>query len=97
LQKEQKILKSKSCYNKVPQVFSAADKIICSEGSGDMIAQVNIENIENQNQMIDKFFKKEYRINYNKKLTGKIKLYISEKNTMRNISGLVVMYKRELQ
>jgi hypothetical protein len=62
-----------------------------------MIGQINIENIENQNQMIDKFFKKEYRVSYNKKLTGKIKLYISEKNTIRNIKDLVVMYKRQLQ
>jgi isocitrate dehydrogenase len=78
-------------------VFSAADMIVCSEGSGDMFAQINIENIENQNQIIGKFFKKEFRVNYNKKLTGKIKLYISEKNTLRNISGLVAIYKRELQ
>lgn len=62
-----------------------------------MFAQINIENIENQNQIIDKFFKKEYRVSYNKKLSGKIKLYISEKNTIRNIKDLVVMYKRELQ
>jgi hypothetical protein len=62
-----------------------------------MIGQINIENIENQNQMIDKFFKKEYRASYNKKLSGKIKLYISEKNTIRNIKDLVVMYKRQLQ
>jgi hypothetical protein len=62
-----------------------------------MFPQINIENIESQNQIIDKFFKKEYRVSYNKKLTGKIKLYISEKNTIRNIKDLVVMYKRELQ
>lgn len=62
-----------------------------------MIPQINIENIENQNQIIDKFFKKEFRVNYNKKLSGKIKLYISEKNTIRNIKDLVIMYKRELQ
>lgn len=62
-----------------------------------MFAQINIENIENQNQIIGKFFKKEYKVSYNKKLTGKIKLYISEKNTLRNINGLVVLYKRELQ
>lgn len=62
-----------------------------------MIPQINIENIENQNQVIDKFFKKEFRVSYNKKLSGKIKLYISEKNTIRNIKDLVVMYKRELQ
>ena len=78
-------------------MFSAADKIVCSEGSGSMFAQINIENIENQNQIIGKFFKKEYKVSYNKKLTGKIKLYISEKNTLRNINGLVVLYKRELQ
>lgn len=62
-----------------------------------MIPQINIENIENQNHIIDKFFKKEFRVNYNKKLTGKIKLYISEKNTIRNIKDLVMIYKRELQ
>jgi hypothetical protein len=84
-------------FTRFHKCFSAIDIIVCSEGSGNMFAQINIENIENQNQIIDKFFKKEYRVSYNKKLSGKIKLYISEKNTIRNIKDLVVMYKRELQ
>ena len=62
-----------------------------------MITHLNLENIDNQNPIINKFFKKEYRVSYNKKLSGKIRLYISEKNTIRNINGLVTLYKRELQ
>ncbi|OGO78264.1 MAG: hypothetical protein A2Y23_15660 [Clostridiales bacterium GWB2_37_7] len=62
-----------------------------------MVTHINLENIDNQNPIIYKFFKKEYRVSYNKKLSGKIRLYISEKNTVRNMSGLVMLYKRELQ
>ena len=62
-----------------------------------MITHINLENIDNQNYVINKFFKKEYKVKYNKKLSAKIKLYISEKNTISNMSGLVMLYKRELQ
>ncbi|MDF2532579.1 MAG: hypothetical protein K0R80_3251 [Clostridia bacterium] len=62
-----------------------------------MITHINLENVDNQNYMISKFFKKEYKVSYNKKLTGKIKLYISDKNTVSNMSSLVMLYKRELQ
>jgi hypothetical protein len=77
--------------------FSGTDKRVCSERSGVMITHINLENTDNQYHIINKFFKREYKINYNKKLSGKIKLYISEKNTIKNINGLVEMYKRELQ
>lgn len=62
-----------------------------------MITHIDLENIDNQNPIINKFFKKDYKVSYNKKLSGKIKLYISDKNTVKNISGLVMLYKRELQ
>lgn len=62
-----------------------------------MITHINLENTDNQYYIINKFFKREFKVNYNKKLSGKIKLYISEKNTIKNIDGLVAMYKRELQ
>lgn len=62
-----------------------------------MITHINLENVDNQYHIINKFFKKEYRVSYKKKLSGKIKLYISEKNTVKNINGLVALYKRELQ
>lgn len=62
-----------------------------------MITHINLENIENPNPIINKFFKREYKISYNKKLSGKLRLYISEKNTIKNISGLLAIYKRDLQ
>lgn len=62
-----------------------------------MISHINLENTEKQYHEINNFFKKEYKITYNKKLSGKIKLYISEKNTIKDINGLIKLYKRELQ
>jgi hypothetical protein len=62
-----------------------------------MIAHINLENTEYQYHEINKFFKKEYRVSYNKKLSRKIKLYISEKNTIKKVNGLATLYKRDLQ
>jgi len=62
-----------------------------------MITHINLENLDIQNPIINKFFKKEYKVSYNKKLSGKVRLYISEKNSIRNISGLLTLYKRDLQ
>jgi hypothetical protein len=62
-----------------------------------MITHINLENIENLNPLVNKFFKKEYKVSYNKKLSGKIRLYISEKNAVKKISSMAMLYKRELQ
>lgn len=62
-----------------------------------MITHINLENTESQHHDINNFFKKECRISYRKKLSGKIKLYISEKNDIKGLSGLAKLYKRELQ
>jgi hypothetical protein len=84
-------------YNYIHRGFHVQVICICIERSGTMITHINLDNIENQNQIINKFFKKEHKVSYNKKLSGKVKLYISEKNTLRSIKGLVMLYKRELQ
>lgn len=62
-----------------------------------MTNYINLENTEHRHQHIYKFFQKEYKVKYNKKPSGKIKLYVSEKNSIKNIGDLVALYKRELQ
>lgn len=57
---------------------------------------VNLDNGQNQFNIIDKFFKKDYKIKYNKKLSGKIRLYISERNSVEDLSSIVTLYKKEL-
>ncbi|MGB7606668.1 MAG: hypothetical protein WBL93_14450 [Lutisporaceae bacterium] len=61
-----------------------------------MITHINLDNGQNQFNVIDKFFKKDYKIKYNKKLSGKIRLYISERNSIKDLSGIVTLYKKEL-
>lgn len=62
-----------------------------------MITHINLENIDNRHQIINQFFKANDKVKYNKKLSGKIKLYISEKNTLKSISSVMKLYRRELQ
>jgi hypothetical protein len=62
-----------------------------------MITHINLENADNQFTVINNFFKKEYKITYNKKLSGKVRLYVSERNAIKNLKGIVSLYKRELQ
>jgi len=61
-----------------------------------MITHINLDNEQNQFNIIDKFFKKDYKIKYNKKLSGKIRLYISERNTIKDLSNIVTLYNKEL-
>ncbi len=61
-----------------------------------MITHINLDNEQNQFNIIDKFFKKDYKIKYNKKLSGKIRLYISERNAIKDLSNIVTLYNKEL-
>lgn len=61
-----------------------------------MITHINFDKEQNQFNVIDKFFKKGYKIKYNKKLSGKIRLYISERNSIKDINGIINLYKKEL-
>lgn len=61
-----------------------------------MITNINLENEENKFYNINKFFKKDYKIKYNRKLSGKVKLYISERNEAKNFSRIALLYKNEL-
>lgn len=62
-----------------------------------MVAHINLENTENQHHIINEFFKKNYKVIYKKKLTGNIRLYISEKNSIKHITNMMMLYKRDLQ
>lgn len=62
-----------------------------------MITHINLENTDNRFNIINNFFKKDYKIKYNKKLSGKVRLYVSEKNAIKNLKGIVSLYRRELQ
>jgi len=55
-----------------------------------MTASIRLDNNEaKQTKQIIRFFKKGVKIRYNKKLTGKVRLYISEKNSVKNISDIL--------
>lgn len=71
-------------------------RMVCSGRSDAMITHINLDNEQNQFNIIDKFFKKDYKIKYNKKLSGKIRLYISERNTIKDLSNIVTLYNKEL-
>ncbi|MFZ5353873.1 MAG: hypothetical protein ACOZCL_14275 [Bacillota bacterium] len=45
---------------------------------------------------IEYIFKKDIKIKYKKKLAGKVRLYISEKNAVKGLSGILSLYRREL-
>ncbi|HOM43854.1 MAG TPA: hypothetical protein PK481_09995 [Bacillota bacterium] len=49
-----------------------------------------------QTKQIISFFKKGVKVRYNKKLTGKVRLYISEKNSVKNISDILSLYENRL-
>ncbi|MEA4845879.1 MAG: hypothetical protein VB106_01465 [Clostridiaceae bacterium] len=62
-----------------------------------MTANIRLDNNEvKQTKQIIRFFKKDIKIRYNKKLTGKVRLYISEKNSMKNISDILSLYEDRL-
>jgi len=62
-----------------------------------MVANIKLENSEvKQVKQIVSFFKKGTKIRYNKKLTGKVRLYISDKNSMRNMNDILSLYENSL-
>ena len=62
-----------------------------------MTAGIRLDNNEvKQTKQIISFFKKGVKIRYNKKLTGKVRLYISEKNSVKNISDILSLYENRL-
>jgi len=62
-----------------------------------MTAGIRLDNNEvKQTKQIIRFFKKGVKIRYNKKLTGKVRLYISEKNSVKNISDILSLYENRL-
>ncbi len=62
-----------------------------------MTASIRLDNNEaKQTKKIIRFFKKGVKIRYNKKLTGKVRLYISEKNSVKNISDILSLYENRL-
>lgn len=77
-----------------PQVVN--EFMECERG-GNMVASIKLENGEaKQVKQIASFFKKEYKIKYNKKLTRKVRLYISEKNTMKSMNDILSLYEHNL-
>ena len=62
-----------------------------------MTASIRLDNNEaKQTKQIISFFKKGVKIRYNKKLTGKVRLYISEKNSVKSISDILSLYENRL-
>lgn len=62
-----------------------------------MTASIRLDNNEvKQTKQVISFFKKNVKIRYNKKLTGKVRLYISEKNSVKNISDILSLYENSL-
>lgn len=70
--------------------------IKCERG-GNMKASIKLENSSGgQNYQIVNIFRKDLKIRYNKKLTGKVRLYVSEKNALKSISGILSLYEHSL-
>lgn len=62
-----------------------------------MVASIKLDNNElRPNKQITSFFKKSIKIRYNKKLTGKVRLYISEKNSMKSFNDILSLYENSL-
>ncbi len=49
-----------------------------------------------QTRQVAKFFKKGIKIRYNKKLTRKVRLYVSEKNSLKSMNGILSLYEERL-
>ena len=62
-----------------------------------MVANIKQENneVKQVNQIVS-FFKKGTKIRYNKKLTGKVRLYISDKNSMKSMNDILSLYENSL-
>jgi hypothetical protein len=64
---------------------------------GNMVANIKLDSSEaKQAKQIASFFKKGGKIKYNKKITGKVRLYISEKNSIKSINYILSLYENSL-
>lgn len=62
-----------------------------------MVANIKLDNNDvRPNKQITSFFKKGTKIKYNKKLSGKVRLYISEKNSMKSFNDILSLYENSL-
>ncbi len=61
-----------------------------------MVSNLRFREAEANNVHLENIFKKDYKIQYKKKLSGKIKLYVSGKNALRGLSDVLSLYMREL-
>lgn len=62
-----------------------------------MVGNLKLDNGEvKQAKQIANFFKKGSKIRYNKKLTGKVRLYISDKNSMKSMNEILSLYENSL-
>lgn len=62
-----------------------------------MVASIKLDsNDVRPNKQITSFFKKGTKIRYNKKLSGKVRLYISEKNSMKSFNDILSLYENSL-
>ena len=62
-----------------------------------MVGSIKPDNSEaKQAKQIASFFKKGTKIRYNKKLTGKVRLYISDKNSMKSMNYILSLYENRL-
>ncbi|MHB1393429.1 MAG: hypothetical protein ACYCYE_10220 [Clostridia bacterium] len=62
-----------------------------------MVVNIKLDNSEvKQVKQIVTFFKKGTKIRYNKKLTGKVRLYISDKNSVKSMNDILSLYENSL-
>ena len=60
-----------------------------------MVSGIRMEQPEGSRNLVH-IFNKECKIRYNKKLSGKVRLYVSEKNGLKFINGILSLYKHNL-
>lgn len=62
-----------------------------------MVASIKLDNNDvREDKQIASFFRKGRKIRYNKKLTGKVRLYISDKNSIRSVNDILSLYENSL-
>lgn len=62
-----------------------------------MVANLRLDSGElNHSKQVVNFFKRNVKIKYNKKLSGKVRLYVSEKNGLRSLTGVLSLYENSL-
>jgi hypothetical protein len=62
-----------------------------------MVGSIKLDNNEvKQKKQIVSFFKSGSKIKYNKRLTRKVRLYISEKNSIKGINDILSLYENSL-